>query len=198
LHLPDHLFDDVEGKGTTQNFNTKPNEKLHGPLKNYYRDCTNFKDVAGQVLLALSASTFLPLISSWNAQILKVDHNFSVTRQMCDDMSVLDGIYARFGGYQDADAPDDVEAASADAHICIGAKQAPCTFNTLPGWVCNHTAFTKFQTHLANFLQRNLPLTLLPDHGWQLRFEGHDEVSFDAYVPCSIFMMFSDSRVLIS
>jgi hypothetical protein len=150
LHLPNHLFDDVEGKGTTWNFNTKPNKKLHGPLKNYYRDHTNFKDVAGQVLLAHSASMFLPLISLWNAQILKVDHNFSVTCQMCDDMSALDGFYARFGGYQGADAPDDVEAAGTDAHICIGAKQAPCTFDTLPGWVCNHDAFTNFGMCLAN------------------------------------------------
>ena len=58
LHLPDHLFDDIEGKGSTRNFNTKPDKKLHSPLKNYYKDCTNFKNVAGQVRLTLSNSTY--------------------------------------------------------------------------------------------------------------------------------------------
>lgn len=50
-HLPKHVFDDIMGKGVTRNYNTKPNEKLHGPLKNAYRDQTNFKDVAPQVFI---------------------------------------------------------------------------------------------------------------------------------------------------
>jgi hypothetical protein len=42
-------LEDIMGKGVTHNFNTKPNEKLHGPLKAHYCDHTNFKDVASQV-----------------------------------------------------------------------------------------------------------------------------------------------------
>lgn len=49
MHLPTHLFDDIVAKGATRNFNTKPNEKLHGPLKTIYRERTNFKNVAEQV-----------------------------------------------------------------------------------------------------------------------------------------------------
>lgn len=49
MHLPSHLFDDIRDKGATRNYNTKPNEKLHGPLKTIYRERTNFKDVAEQV-----------------------------------------------------------------------------------------------------------------------------------------------------
>ena len=45
-----HLFDDIEAKGITLNYNTKPNEKMHGPLKTAYRRETNFKEVASQVL----------------------------------------------------------------------------------------------------------------------------------------------------
>ncbi len=37
-------------KGVTQNYNTKPNEKMHGPLKDAYQLRTNFKEVAEQVL----------------------------------------------------------------------------------------------------------------------------------------------------
>ena len=49
MHTHQHLFDDIEMKGVTLNYNTKPNEKLHGPLKESYRRRTNFKDVANQV-----------------------------------------------------------------------------------------------------------------------------------------------------
>lgn len=36
-------------KGVTRNYNTKPSEKMNGPLKKFYRNHTNFKDVAPQV-----------------------------------------------------------------------------------------------------------------------------------------------------
>jgi hypothetical protein len=48
LHALVHSFDDVVAKGVTRNYNTKPNEKLHHPLKKAYMR-TNFKDVASQV-----------------------------------------------------------------------------------------------------------------------------------------------------
>ena len=54
MHSRKHLFDDIEAKGVTRNYNTKPNEKLHGPLKESYKLWTNFKDVAGQVYLIVS------------------------------------------------------------------------------------------------------------------------------------------------
>ena len=44
-----HLFDDIKAKGVTRNFNTKPNEKMHGPLKESYQLRTNFKNVVDQV-----------------------------------------------------------------------------------------------------------------------------------------------------
>ena len=44
-----HVFDDIEAKGVTRNFNTKPNKKMHEPLKESYQLRTNFKDVADQV-----------------------------------------------------------------------------------------------------------------------------------------------------
>ncbi|KAF8833931.1 hypothetical protein BDN67DRAFT_992758 [Paxillus ammoniavirescens] len=45
-----HIFDDIEAKGVTRNYNTKPNEKMHGPLKTSYQQRTNFKNVAEQIL----------------------------------------------------------------------------------------------------------------------------------------------------
>jgi hypothetical protein len=48
-HLSAHLFDDIKAKGVSQNYSTKPNEKMHGPLKDAYQDRTNFKNFAEQV-----------------------------------------------------------------------------------------------------------------------------------------------------
>ncbi|KAH8991412.1 hypothetical protein EDB86DRAFT_3183167 [Lactarius hatsudake] len=50
MHALVHSFDDIELKGATHNYNTKPNEKLHGHIKKAYARQTNFKDIAPQIL----------------------------------------------------------------------------------------------------------------------------------------------------
>ncbi|KAF8259367.1 hypothetical protein EI94DRAFT_1813457 [Lactarius quietus] len=47
MHALVHSFDDIEAKGASRNYNTKPNKKLHGPLKKSYTLRTNFKNFAG-------------------------------------------------------------------------------------------------------------------------------------------------------
>ncbi|PBK93072.1 hypothetical protein ARMGADRAFT_1030502 [Armillaria gallica] len=49
VHTQQHLFDDIIAKGVTKNYNTKPNECMHGPLKKTYQTQTSFKDVAEQI-----------------------------------------------------------------------------------------------------------------------------------------------------
>lgn len=44
-----HLFADIVNKGVTRNYNTKPNEQMHGSLKWSYLLRTNFKNIAAQV-----------------------------------------------------------------------------------------------------------------------------------------------------
>ncbi|KAK0229022.1 hypothetical protein IW262DRAFT_1265390, partial [Armillaria fumosa] len=50
IHSHKHLVDNIMAKGVTQNYNTKPNEKMHRPLKDAYQLRTNFKEVVEQVL----------------------------------------------------------------------------------------------------------------------------------------------------
>ncbi|SJL09155.1 uncharacterized protein ARMOST_12531 [Armillaria ostoyae] len=62
IHLLKHLFDDIEAKGVTLNYNTKPNESMHGSFKESYQRRTNFKDIAKQILRAdqwYSATSFI-------------------------------------------------------------------------------------------------------------------------------------------
>jgi len=49
MHALVHSFDDIKAKGASRNYNTKPNEKLHGPLKKAYARQSNFKNVVSQV-----------------------------------------------------------------------------------------------------------------------------------------------------
>ena len=51
MHLQSHAYDDILAKGVTRNYNTKPNEKMHGPLRDIYHERTNFRDAAKQVCL---------------------------------------------------------------------------------------------------------------------------------------------------
>ncbi|KIJ58047.1 hypothetical protein HYDPIDRAFT_103369, partial [Hydnomerulius pinastri MD-312] len=44
-----HVVQDIWNKGAARNYSTCPNEKMHGPLKDAYRDHSNGKDVAVQV-----------------------------------------------------------------------------------------------------------------------------------------------------
>lgn len=48
-HLWTHARRDITRKGAARNYSTRPNEKLHGPLKTAYALCSNGKDVAKQV-----------------------------------------------------------------------------------------------------------------------------------------------------
>ncbi|KAG1736257.1 hypothetical protein EDD22DRAFT_852278 [Suillus occidentalis] len=49
-HAGSHLFDNILAKGATQNYNTKPNKKMYGPVRDIYHNQINFKDVATQIL----------------------------------------------------------------------------------------------------------------------------------------------------
>ncbi|KAJ7651886.1 hypothetical protein B0H17DRAFT_958146, partial [Mycena rosella] len=49
IHSHQHVFEDIENKGTTHNFGTKISESMHGPLRETYHRLTNFKNVTPQL-----------------------------------------------------------------------------------------------------------------------------------------------------
>ena len=51
MHLRVHVFDDIQAKGVTRNYNTKVNENLHGPIKDFYEQIGNGKDVDKNVIV---------------------------------------------------------------------------------------------------------------------------------------------------
>ena len=70
-------------KGVSRNYNTKPNEKMHGPLKKSYVRQTNFKNIASQVW------TFIHRILS---RTLRFAFIFEVVIIRCDEMAHDRGI----------------------------------------------------------------------------------------------------------
>ena len=131
MYLPTHLFNDICEKGATCNFNTKPNKKLHGPLKTIYQECTNYKDVVTQVF-SLVYPNFLAECTYATLQILKVGHDFAVAHNIHDDIKHYDHysvIFADGSLTEAASDPDDAEQVK--DHILVGTKQPACSFDKL-------------------------------------------------------------------
>lgn len=71
LHMTTHIFDDIKAKGATRNYNTKPNEQMHGPLKDWYLNRTNFKNVAEQVSINDIRDSLLLIILCYTIYIIR-------------------------------------------------------------------------------------------------------------------------------
>jgi hypothetical protein len=76
LHMITHIFDEIKVKGASCNYNTKLNEQMHGPLKDWYLNQTNFKNVAEQVMCQWFLSKSFPTHHLvLYLQILCIDHS---------------------------------------------------------------------------------------------------------------------------
>ncbi|KAG2034064.1 hypothetical protein BDR03DRAFT_870910, partial [Suillus americanus] len=138
MHLSAHLFDDIEAKGVTRNYNMKPNEKMHGPLKDAYQDRTNFKNFA--------------------EQILRYNHDSLVAEYIRSKMECLDA--QNFGS---SIVPDPLEADSDGLesteptdtqHFSLGSQQATKSFAEIEAANAGDAAFDRFQIKLNEFLNR--------------------------------------------
>ncbi|KAG2356754.1 hypothetical protein BDR07DRAFT_1453323 [Suillus spraguei] len=157
LHMNVHLFDDIEVKGATRNYNTKPNEKMHGSLKDSYLLRTNFQNVAEQILR----------INHW--QLAAED----IHRRLLDFDE-----YLHLQTQDQFDAADDALNATDDAviplagffHVKVGSKQPPLTFDD--------DAFSNLHIRLNDFLNDFLPAINIPLlQGKQIRLRASDKIT---------------------
>ena len=58
VHSHQHGPEDIEAKGITANYNTKPYEKMHGSFKKTYLRCCNKRNVAPQVCSSDSVEVY--------------------------------------------------------------------------------------------------------------------------------------------
>ncbi|KAG2135968.1 hypothetical protein DEU56DRAFT_913061 [Suillus clintonianus] len=157
-HMITHIFDDILAKGATRNYNTKPNEKMHGALRKIYLRRTNFKDVA--------------------PQILRYDHWLLTSTSMRTE---LDNYSRKATDDPETNEPLDIEpVADPVVHVHLGSKQGKHSFQDI---MCTHgadRAFTNFRTKFNGFLnvfllQNGIPLPDGPGRALHLRAE--DEIT---------------------
>ncbi|KAJ3019129.1 hypothetical protein NUW54_g162 [Trametes sanguinea] len=158
-HTHQHLFDDIEAKGVTRNYNTKPNEKLHRPLKEAYHLRTNFWDVA--------------------QQILTIDHNAYVACFMQQEVDWFD----EFQKAQAEEATEDDTSKKSTTepigggHFSLGAKETPRTMGDLVEAHSTDIAYRNFWQCLSHFLTQEYKAHQIPlPNGRSITF------SADAYI----------------
>ncbi|KAL1660152.1 hypothetical protein GGF50DRAFT_63773, partial [Schizophyllum commune] len=145
IHLLSHAFDDIEDKGATMNFSTKPFEKLHGPIRRIYLNQTNFKE--------------------YETQILKILHRHYVAQLIRDEMS---HISASLADDDDADEEEKAEARaeangrSFERRIYVGSPDSAISFSALESRELasggdNVAAFSRFRIRLNDFLRMYQP-----------------------------------------
>ncbi|KAG1838317.1 hypothetical protein F4604DRAFT_1997182 [Suillus subluteus] len=158
LHMLTHLFDDIEAKGASRNYNTKPNEQMHGPLKDWYQDRTNFKDFAEQIL---RIDHWFHVADDIRRRLLDLDDHLMFTSQG----------QANDDNDEDEDKDENAQRPASDflpglndgsLHVKLGSSQAPQTFALIEDTHRNDDAFTNFRVRLNSFLNDFLPACNIP------------------------------------
>ncbi|KAI5987144.1 hypothetical protein F5J12DRAFT_916092 [Pisolithus orientalis] len=140
VHLWKHITCDIRSKGIVRNYSAWPNEKMHGPLKDAYQDCSNGKDTAGQ--------------------ILHVDHHQLATKliQACID--------AENECVNDATNDDEDHNTVLEGNAKLGAPQQTHSLSDVENTNQNDRAFDGFHWKLETFLNTCLPTYGFPLDKW--------------------------------
>ncbi|KAG2123498.1 hypothetical protein BD769DRAFT_1628911 [Suillus cothurnatus] len=128
VHLWKHATRDIRMKGAVRNYTTRPNEKLHGPLKEAYEHQSNGKKVAEQILR---------LVDTFDEQCNRKD----------DEIDDLDTI-----------AEDNLNPAVAQGHIKLGSPQQLISIQDIENICSpTDRAFQDFHRKFSTFLNMSLP-----------------------------------------
>ena len=144
MHSQKHAFDDIRAKGVTKNYNTKTNEKLHGPIKDSYHLRTNFRDVAKQILNADQICFASLFIRSRIDAFDEYEATLSTEKQELDDINPENSRGTYF---------------PKSYHHSIGSIQRP--LNTISEIMDAHSAdiaFKDFHKKLSKFMSGFLPI----------------------------------------
>ncbi|KAF8834126.1 hypothetical protein BDN67DRAFT_992728 [Paxillus ammoniavirescens] len=124
-HLSKHTFRDILETGAAQNFSTRPNESVHGPIRHLYLFQTNQKNTA--------------------EQILRLDHITLVSEFICLRMDHLD--QERLKKDDETETLDDRPFSG---HIYLGLPLSPVTFAHIE----KTTTLPVFQDFRKKFMQK--------------------------------------------
>ncbi|KAI6143422.1 hypothetical protein BKA82DRAFT_4331282 [Pisolithus tinctorius] len=149
VHLWKHVVRDIRNKGAAHNYSTRPNEKMHGSLKDAYQDRSNGKDVAVQVLRVDHHRLAMKLIRN------RVDAEANRTQQDRDDDDI-DG-----GGDEDV-------LMSFSEHVKLGSPQSPKSIQSIIRDHASQQEFQGFHQKFTRFVNQCLPIYLNRDrNSWK-------------------------------
>ncbi|KAG1738667.1 uncharacterized protein EDB91DRAFT_1249210 [Suillus paluster] len=166
-HASLHLFDDILAKGATRNYNTKPNEKMHGPVRDIYCNQTNFKDIA--------------------TQILRYDHWLLTLTSMRSELDELDEYNPKTNllTTEDANAENtSISVAPAPCtHIKLGSVQGDISFASLEQLHADNRAFIGFRIKLNAFLNTFFPSNGIPlPDGKRIHLQADNKITGYRYL----------------
>ncbi|KAG2134077.1 hypothetical protein DEU56DRAFT_950207 [Suillus clintonianus] len=161
---------------TEVQYSTKPNEKMHGPLKDAYQNRTNFKNFTEQILRYNHHSLVAEYVRS------KLDYldtqNFSAPES--DDHT--DGIV-------DSTEPTDAQ------HFSLGSKQATMSFADIEARSLGDPAFDRFRIKLNGFLNHAFTANQIPfPDGRRIQLTASDMITEYQFLKVN-FESFVDWRV---
>ncbi|KAF7776772.1 hypothetical protein Agabi119p4_5165 [Agaricus bisporus var. burnettii] len=127
-------------QGVAQNFSTKPNERMHGPIRKSYLRRTNFKNFGDQILMAdemTVASSFirsnLDMLDLWNTPKDDESEDQQHTSSTSISSSSSEENYA---SVRKLSVPD----------------KAPISFQDLESFYANNHSFHRFRIRFQNWL----------------------------------------------
>ncbi|KAG2085342.1 uncharacterized protein F5147DRAFT_793714 [Suillus discolor] len=136
-HLWKHVVRDIRLKGVARNYSTRPNEKLHGPLKDTYHRRTNGKDTA--------------------TQILRIDHHKFASKLLRERVNTLDE-HCRLQALGDGGLDEDIDVPVAfNGHVKLGSPVPPLDILGVESRGQTDRAFQSFRRKFSEFINNALP-----------------------------------------
>ncbi|KIK25721.1 hypothetical protein PISMIDRAFT_9458 [Pisolithus microcarpus 441] len=166
-HLWKHVARDIRSKGVVRNYSARPNEKMHGPLKDAYQDRSNGKNIAGQVHIKypyLEDDDF-----SLFLQILRIDHHrlaVKFIQARIDAENEHTNLTTDDNGGSNDDDDETFEG-----NTKLGAPQQPTSLSDVETSHKDDRAFDGFRRKLETFINTCLPTYGYPLDEW-IRLQG--------------------------
>ncbi|KAK0471836.1 hypothetical protein IW261DRAFT_1571498 [Armillaria novae-zelandiae] len=176
-HSHQHLFDDIEAKGVTLNYNMKPNKSMHGSFKELYQRRTNFKNIDEQILR----------VDDWyNAMAYlrhQINHHDKIKKEFGDDQVAKGETRAEDKDKDEqvlvsgsANSDEDYTAA-ASLHGRHGKGGGKLTMAEVKAQAVDNSDFHEFRTHLSTHMKKHFeshPEELPSDNGIPAEFAGFE------------------------
>ena len=159
-------------KGVTKNYNTKTNEKLHGPIKDSYHLRTNFKNVASQILKADHICFASLLIRRY------IDDQDEYTKSLKEDRDEMQ---------VPSPLPSNKESFPPSHHHSLGSVQQAVAISDIDKRYAGDMAFKNFRKKLSAFLSNFLPvhgINLPENFSYPVKLNAEEKVCFQVVVLC--------------